>query len=81
MQIDVKLFAVAGDLAGRPSVTLDLPDGAAVGDLRRALVEQIPALASMGARLMVAVNMDYATDDRVLAERDEVACIPPVSGG
>ena len=81
MRIQVKLFALAGELAGRGGIELDLPLQATVADLRRALVEQTPALAPLVPRMMVAVNMDYAVDDRVLAEGDEVACIPPVSGG
>ena len=81
MRIEVKLFALAGDLAGRTTLTLELPDGATVGALRQALVDRCPALAPLAPRLMMAVNMDYAADDRVLAQGDDVACIPPVSGG
>lgn len=81
MRVEVRLFAVAGDLAGRRTVEVELPAGATVADLRRALTGQWPALEALGPRLLIAVNQDYAPDDRVLAPGDEVAGIPPVSGG
>jgi len=81
MKITVKLFALAADVAGTKSIDLDLPDGATVGDVRSAMHERMPTLGELTSRMMMAVNQDYAADDRVLAAGDEVACIPPVSGG
>jgi molybdopterin converting factor subunit 1 len=77
----MKLFAVAGELAGAEQMDIELPAGATVGDLRRAIVERTPDLAPVLAGAMIAVNMDYAADAHVLAEGDEAAVIPPVSGG
>ena len=81
MKIEVKLFAVARQLAERESLSLDLPAGARVSDLRVALLKEVPALANIAPMLLFAVNQDYASDDRVLCEDSDVACIPPVSGG
>lgn len=77
-ELTVLLFAAARDHAGRDSVTVSAPS---VGELRRRLSEQYPRLASLLARSAVAVNHDFADDSRPLAPGDEVAIIPPVSGG
>ncbi len=74
----VLLFAALRDAAG-PSVELDLPAGATVGDLRAELARVVPA--ALLARSAVAVNHEYADDARELSATDEVAVIPPVSGG
>ena len=76
MQVTVRLFAVLRERAGAGSVDLELPDGARVGD---ALAE-LGSLAE-GLPLVMAVNREYAPEDRVLDPGDELALIPPVSGG
>ncbi len=81
MRIIVKLFAVARQLAETDAITVELPDGANVADLRAALPEQYPQLKGIVSQLKFAVNADYAADDCVLNEDQEIACIPPVSGG
>jgi molybdopterin converting factor subunit 1 len=77
----VHLFAAARELAGSPTVAVELPPAATVGDLRRAVAAACPPLAGLLARSAVAVNHEYADDARPLAPADEVAVIPPVSGG
>lgn len=72
----VRLFAVLRERAGAGEVTLDLPAGARVSD---ALAE-LDGLAD-GLPLVMAVNREYAPEDRVLDAGDELALIPPVSGG
>ena len=81
MTVTVILFAAARDLAGADSLALDLPASATVADLRAELARRVPALAKLLAKSAVAVNHDFVEDDRVLAPGDEVAIIPPVSGG
>ena len=81
MLIEVKMFALAKDLAGGPTVTLELPDEATVADLRRALAETVAELAPLLPRMMIAVGGEFAADDQVLQPNHEVACLPPVSGG
>jgi molybdopterin converting factor subunit 1 len=81
MKIRVKLFAVARELAGRNELTLDLPDGATVRDLRDAVTATSPALSRIVPHALWAVNAEYATTDTQLTEQSEVALIPPVSGG
>ena len=82
MFIDVRLFAMLRERAGRDSVTVEVPDGATVRDAVDA-VAQTHGLADVMPRMSVvmAVNREYAADDAPLAEGDELALIPPVSGG
>jgi molybdopterin converting factor subunit 1 len=81
MTLTVHLFAAARDLAGAPAVAVELRPGATLADLRAALAASVPALARLLARSAVAVNHDFAEDGRILTASDEVAVIPPVSGG
>ena len=82
MFIDVRLFALLRERAGSDSVTVEVPDGATVRDAVDA-VARTPGLADVIGRMSVvmAVNREYADDDARLAEGDELALIPPVSGG
>lgn len=79
-QISVLLFGITRDLTGQSSLSLPLVEGAQVSDLLQALTEQFPDLGRIRS-LMVAVNGEYAEPDQVLSTKDEVALIPPVSGG
>ena len=81
MNARVQMFAKAKELAGRDVVSLDLPMGATVADLRRALATEVPALVPILPHVMFAVNMEYAGENAVIPEHAELACIPPVSGG
>lgn len=77
----VRLFAVARERAGRPQVEVSLPSPATVGDLRRALAAQHPALATLAAGVRIAVDDEYADDAAPLPPDARLALIPPVSGG
>jgi molybdopterin converting factor subunit 1 len=81
LRIRVRLFAVQRELAGTREVPLDLPDGSTVEDAWSALVKRFPALAPGRRSVRFAVNGDYAEAATILRDRDELACIPPVSGG
>src|SRR5256885_507916 len=76
MEVPVRLFAMLRERAGAREVTLSLPDGARVSD---ALAE-LGSIAE-GLPLVMAVNREYADADQVLDAGDELALIPPVSGG
>jgi len=76
VRVVVKLFAGLRERAGWPERTVELPDGALLGDLWEAL-----ELGQEPAGLLYAVNREYAELGRVLSDGDEVALIPPVSGG
>jgi molybdopterin synthase catalytic subunit len=76
MQIHVRLFAALRERAGAPALELELPDGAVVAD---ALVKLSDLTGDVP--VVMAVNQEYAPSTQVLREGDEVALIPPVSGG
>ena len=77
----MKLFAGYRDKVGASDVALDLPDGASLGALAREMARLHPALISEPADLVAAVNQEFRDHGHTLAEGDEVALIPPVSGG
>ena len=77
MKVTVRLFAMLRERAGAREVELDLPDGARISDALAALRDVAPPELP----LVMAVNREYARDDRVLDAGDELALIPPVSGG
>ena len=80
-RVRVRLFAVQRELAGTRQVELELPDGASIETAWLALVGVHPALATGRAAVRFARNGVYADATEVLADGDELACIPPVSGG
>lgn len=81
MIIHVRLFARARDLAGIDAFDLELPAEATVAELRRRLAADYPALSGLLERSALAVANDFAEDSRLLSANDEVALLPPVSGG
>lgn len=81
MTTTVHLFAAARDIAGTESVQLELGTHATILELRTALSLAFPAMMELIARSAIAVNHDYAEDGTAISEGDELALIPPVSGG
>ena len=81
MHVRVRLFAIQRELAGAREIALDLPAGASVEDAWSAVVTRHPVLAPGRPSLRFARNGDYADAATTLADGDEVAFIPPVSGG
>jgi sulfur-carrier protein len=77
----VKLFARLRDLAGAELVSVSLPHLATVADLRNRLAAEFPALGPLVARSAVAVNAELAADETPIHAGDEIAVLPPVSGG
>ncbi|MBX3425108.1 MAG: MoaD/ThiS family protein [Pirellulales bacterium] len=81
MNLTVRLFAAARERAGVGEAVVDLPIGATVADVQAALAEACPALGPLLPSCLIAVNAEYAAEGRVVCEGDELALIPPVSGG
>jgi molybdopterin converting factor subunit 1 len=81
MTATVMLFAAARDHAGAESIVLDLPDGATVADLRREMLRRFPLLERLLRGSAIARNQEYAQDSDRINPTDELAVIPPVSGG
>jgi molybdopterin converting factor subunit 1 len=81
MRVTVRLFARLRDIAGASELPRDIAAGATIGDVWRQLAGEFPDLAQYERSISSAVNADYARMDRVIGEGDEVAFLPPVSGG
>ncbi|MBI3400623.1 MAG: molybdopterin converting factor subunit 1 [Acidobacteria bacterium] len=84
MRVTVRLFARLRDIAGTAELARDLAPGAqatTVGDVWRQLAKEFPELAGYERSISSAVNADYARMDHVIRDGDEIAFLPPVSGG
>jgi molybdopterin converting factor subunit 1 len=81
MQVHVLFFGMLKDLTGWSSDSLELPEHATLRDLLTHYQGQIPRLKPIAASLAVSINQEYAPLDSRLKSGDEVALLPPVSGG
>ncbi len=81
MTIRLLLFAHYRDLAGASELDVRLPAGATAADLIRQVRSDIPRFRDLPAEPAIAVNRAYSSLSAKLAEGDEVALLPPVSGG
>jgi molybdopterin converting factor subunit 1 len=81
VRVTVRLFARLRDLAGTGEVIRDVPAPATVQTVWQALVREFPALVQYERTMSVAVNAEYARMAAAVRDGDEVAFLPPVSGG
>ncbi len=81
MHLTVRLFAVLRERAGTDQVLLDLNPGVSVASAVEIVGERIPQIRELLARVAFAVNREYVKSDATLSDGDELALIPPVSGG
>ena len=81
MQVRVLFFGVLKDLAARSTDTLELPDGAVAGDVLRHYERHVPSGNTMLSSVAISVNQEYSSPETRLHAGDEVALLPPVSGG
>ncbi|MFY9910100.1 MAG: molybdenum cofactor biosynthesis protein MoaE [Candidatus Sulfotelmatobacter sp.] len=81
MRVRILFFGMLKDVAGQSSDWLDLPAGASVRDALDRYASQLPAMKDAMPSLAVAVNQRYAGGETLLNDGDEIALLPPVSGG
>jgi molybdopterin converting factor subunit 1 len=81
MRVTVRLFARLRDLAGSGEMVREVEDPATVHTIWKSLVAEFPAIAEYEQSMSVAVNADYSRLSARVNEGDEVAFLPPVSGG
>jgi molybdopterin synthase catalytic subunit len=81
MKVRIRLFGPPADAADSDSIEVELAEGRTVRDLLRAAAAERPELEGLLESVAVAVNLQYVSRDRTLRADDEVAVIPPVSGG
>lgn len=81
MQVSIKLFAGLRERAGTESINVTLPDGATVSDAIDAASATVEGGLHMSGHIMLALNREYVEPDHPVTDGDELAMIPPVSGG
>jgi molybdopterin converting factor subunit 1 len=81
MRVTVRLFARLRDLAGSGELIRDVPDAATVQTVWKSLTAEMPALADYEGAMSVAINAEYARMAAPVHDGDEIAFLPPVSGG
>jgi sulfur-carrier protein len=81
IKITVKLFAMFAEELNHDQVCLELKAGATVTDAVELLFRNYPSLSKWRSHLRYAVNLQFVTADHLLNDGDELAFIPPVSGG
>ncbi|MCL5959797.1 MAG: molybdopterin converting factor subunit 1 [Chloroflexi bacterium] len=81
MRVRVRLFASQREVVGQRELELDMPGGSTASDVLSRLTSEYPRLAGVASSTMLAVNREYVDQKTKLKEGDEVALLPPVSGG
>ena len=81
MRVTVRLFARLRDIAGSGELTREVPAGVDVGAVWSSLASEFPELSAYRTSISCAVNADYSKFSAAVAEGDEIAFLPPVSGG
>lgn len=81
MRVTVRLFARLRDIAGAAELMREVEPGATIGTVWQQLVRERPALAEYERSMSSALNADYARMNQLVRDGDEIAFLPPVSGG
>jgi len=81
MRVRVKCFAWAREVTGEDEIDLEVPEAATVADLRESLAGRFPVFSGRMESIAVSVNREFAGEGTPVAAGDELALIPPISGG
>jgi len=80
MKLKILAFGITKEVVGGRQLEIEIREGVATEDLRGFLLEKYPAFQKL-ATFAIAVNNEYSQENTLLKEADEIALIPPVSGG
>ena len=80
MQVNILAFGITKDILGKTLVNIDIPEGSSVKQLKEKLIATYPKMQELTS-LLIAVNEEYGDELQIIQARDEIALIPPVSGG
>ncbi len=81
MRVTVKMFAAARDAVDAAEVTVEVSEPATIANLRSVLIAAYPQLKPLVELALFAIDARYANNEDLLSADQEIACIPPVSGG
>lgn len=81
MKLSIRFFGTLREAIGEATREFEVPDDCRVADLRKVLAEALPAFRELGERVAIAVEHEVASEERALHEGNEIAVLPPVSGG
>ena len=80
-EIKVKLFAMLRESVGKSEITMAVPSGFTVRDLTNEVLKKYPQLKPFSNKFVTAVNCKVTNDNTIITSNDEIALLPPVSGG
>ena len=80
-KIKVKLFAILRERVGESEITISVPTGITVDYLNSEILKKYPQLKSFNNKFVTSVNWKVTTGDTIISSKDEIALLPPVSGG
>ncbi|MDP9489339.1 MAG: MoaD/ThiS family protein [Thermoproteota archaeon] len=80
-KIKVKLFAILRERVGESEITITVPAGITVNRLNSEILEKYPQLKSFNNKFVTSINCKVTTGDTIVTSKDEIALLPPVSGG
>jgi molybdopterin converting factor subunit 1 len=80
-KIKVRLFAILREMVGETEITITVPTGSTVSYLNNEISKKYPQLKSFSNKFVTSVNCKVTTGDTIITSKDEIALLPPVSGG
>jgi molybdopterin converting factor subunit 1 len=80
-KIKVRLFAILREIVGEREITITVPTGITVNHLNNEILKKYPQLKSFSNIFVTSVNCRVTTGDTIITSKDEIALLPPVSGG
>lgn len=80
-EIKVKLFAILRERVGESEITITVPTGITVNQLNSEILNKFPQLKSFSNKFVTSVNCKVTSGDTIITSKDEIALLPPVSGG
>ena len=80
-KIKVRLFAILREVVGEGEITITVPSGVTVSYLNNEILKKYPQLKSFSNKFVTSVNCKVTTGETIITSSDEIALLPPVSGG
>jgi molybdopterin synthase sulfur carrier subunit len=80
MEIKILSFGICRDILGQTSLVIEVPKGILMKNLKMKLISMYPKLKELN-HIHIAINEQYAEDNSIIKDKDEIALVPPVSGG